>query len=339
MFPHEKQGFRCEAPLTVVKGKFVVGVRGDNFTAQFSEVHPGLTSYVYAGTELIEKIPMPNFWRAPVDNDRGNLMPQRYAQWKIASLYVTPKDGKNWAMYPDVEEKEHSVVVSYPYYMPTVPASSCRVSYEVFGDGTIRTTLSYKAVKGLPDMPEFGMMFKFNADHDRIRWYGLGPEETYADRQQGARLGIFEKTVEENFARYLVPQECGNHCGVRRLDLTDRRGRGVTFFGEDLSINVLPWTPHEIENAAHAYELPQVHYTVVRVALGQMGIGGDDTWGARTHPEYLLPAEKDLSLNPYRSKFFCYSFIISGRRLKDDCRLRRVLRRRPSCRRQTWQRD
>ena len=144
------------------------------------------------------------------------------------------------------------------------------------------------------------MLFKFNADYDRIRWYGLGPEETYADRQQGARLGIYEKTVEENFARYLVPQECGNHCGVRRLDLTDRRGRGVTFFGEDLSINVLPWTPHEIENAAHAYELPQVHYTVVRVALGQMGIGGDDTWGARTHPEYLLPAEKDLSLT------FCF---------------------------------
>ena len=300
VFPHEKQSFSCEAPLSVVKGKFVVGVRGANFTAQFSEVHPGLTSYVYAGTELIEKIPLPNFWRAPVDNDRGNLMPQRYAQWKIASLYVTPKDEKNQAMYPDVEEKEHSVVVSYPYYMPTVPASSCRVSYEVFGDGTIRTTLSYKAVKGLPDMPEFGMMFKFDADYDRIRWYGLGPEETYADRQNGARLGIFEKTVEENFARYLVPQECGNHCGVRRLDLTDHRGRGVTFFGEDLSVNVLPWTPHEIENAAHAYELPQVHYTVVRVALGQMGIGGDDSWGAKTHPEYLLPAEKDLCLS------FCF---------------------------------
>ena len=139
-------------------------------------------------------------------------------------------------------------------------------------------------------MPEFGMMFKFNADYDRIRWYGLGPEETYADRQQGARLGIFEKTVEENFARYLVPQECGNHCGVRRLDLTDHRGRGVTFFGEDLSINVLPWTPHEIENAAHAYELPQVHYTVVRVALGQMGI-----------PALTMPMSRE-ELNAARKK-------------------------------------
>ena len=184
--------------------------------------------------------------------------------------------------------------------MPTVPASSCFVSYEVFGDGTIRTTLSYDAVKGLPDMPEFGMLFKLDADYDRVRWYGLGPEESYADRQRGARLGVFEKTVEENLARYLVPQECGNKCGVRWAKVTDRRGRGMVFFGQDLSVNVLPYTPHELENAAHAYELPPVHYTVVRVALAQMGVGGDDSWGARTHPEYLLPAEQDLHLR------FCF---------------------------------
>lgn len=296
----EKPQFICDEALTLVRGKSVVGVRGKNFSAQFSAIQPGLTSYIYAGTELIEKSPVPNFWRAPVDNDMGNMMPQRYAQWKIASLYVTPKNEKNPDMYPAVEEKEHSVVISYPYYMPTTPESSCRVDYEVFGDGTIRTTLSYKGVKGLPDMPEFGMIFKFNADYDRIRWYGLGPDETYVDRLEGARLGLYEKTVMENFARYPVPQECGNHCGVRCLYLTDRRGRGVKFFGSDLSINVLPWTPHEIENAAHAYELPPVHYTVVRAALQQMGIGGDDSWGARTHPEYLLPAEKDLTFS------FCF---------------------------------
>ena len=74
----------------------------------------------------------------------------------------------------------------------------------------------------------------------------------------------------------------------------------MVFFGQDLSLNVLPYTPHELENAAHAYELPPVHYTVVRVALAQMGVGGDDSWGARTHPEYLLPAEQDLHLR------FCF---------------------------------
>ena len=174
--------------------------------------------------------------------------------------------------------------------------SGCRIRYEVFGDGTVETTLSYKAVEGLCDMPEFGVLFKLSADFDRVIWYGLGPEETYADRQHGAKLGVYEKGVRESMARYLVPQECGNRCGVRWARVVDRYGRGMEFSGDELSFSALPWTPHELENAAHDYELPEVHYTVVRAALGQMGVGGDNSWGAKTHPEYLLPAGKDLEL-------------------------------------------
>ena len=243
---------------------------------------------------------MPNFWRAPVDNDTANRMPQRYAQWKIASLYVTPFGETEVHNMPEVEEREHSLLVTYTYEMPTVPASRCRVSYEVFGDGTIRTTLSYKAVPGLPEMPEFGMLFRLDADWDRVIWYGLGPEETYADRCRGGRLGIYEKKVKDCLARYLVPQESGNHCGVRWAKVVDRRGRGLLFAGEEMNFSALPYTPHELENAQHAYELPPVHHTVVRVAKQQMGVGGDNTWGARTHPEYLLPAGKDLEFT------FCF---------------------------------
>ena len=300
--PRAVQPFTCSEPLTLIRGKFNVGVRGKDFSAQFSAIHPGLTSYVFAGKELIEQIPMPNFWRAPTDNDKGNLMPQRYAQWKIASLYVTAKYEGGWDFYPELEERSDSAVIRYRYFMPTVPASSCVVSYEVFGDGTVCTTLTYDAVKGLPDMPEFGMLFKLSADFDRVCWYGLGPEETYADRLRGAKLGLYEKSVRDCLARYNVPQESGNHCGVRRLKVVDRKGRGMEFFGDSLSVNVLPWTPHELESAAHAHELPPIHYTVVRAAMQQMGIGGDDSWGARTHPEYLLPSEQDL----------CFSFCFRG---------------------------
>ncbi|MCR5087914.1 MAG: DUF4981 domain-containing protein [Oscillospiraceae bacterium] len=296
VFRRESPAFSCTAPLKVVRGKWNLGVRGENFRAQFSLLRPGLTSYVFAGREMIGEIPMPNFWRAPVDNDRGNLMPQRYAQWKIASMYATGQSGEA----PGITEKEHSVEIRYRYRMPTTPESGCTVSYEVFGDGTVRTKLDYEGVKGLPDMPEFGMLFRLDADYDRVCWYGLGPEETYADRQRGGRLGIYEKTVEENMARYLRPQETGNKCGVRWAKVTDRKGRGMEFFGDGLSFSVLPWTPHELENAAHACELPPVYYSVVRVAMQQMGVGGDDSWGARTHPEYLLPAEEDLHFS------FCF---------------------------------
>ena len=288
--------YACTEELTVIRGKWNLGVRGRHFSAQFSAIRPGLTSYVCNGVEYIEQMPMPNFWRAPVDNDRANQMPQRYAQWKIASLYPSPAQ----ALYPEVEEKEHSVRVSFVYELPTVPAAACRLSYEVFGDGTVETSLDYKAVKGLSEMPEFGVLFKLSADYDRVIWYGLGPEESYADRQRGARLGVYEKSVRENMARYLRPQECGNKCGVRWARVVDRRGRGMLFTGDELSFSALPYTPHEIENAAHSYELPEIHYSVVRVALQQMGVGGDNTWGARTHPEYLLPAEQDLHLR------FCF---------------------------------
>ncbi|MBO7423739.1 MAG: DUF4981 domain-containing protein, partial [Oscillospiraceae bacterium] len=291
--------YTCGENLMVVRGNWNLGVRGKNFSAQFSAIRPGLTSYVYGGKEMIEAVPVPNFWRAPIDNDRGNQMQQRYAQWKIASMYQTVNGGEEPFRYPDVEMKEHSISVSYRYYMPTVPQSSCVLAYEVFGDGTIKTTLSYEAVPGLADMPEFGVLFKLDADYDRVTWYGLGPEETYADRQKGAKLGVYKKTVKENLARYLVPQECGNRCGVRWAKVTDRKGRGMEFFGDELFLNVLPYTPHELENAEHPYELPEIHYTVVRIALQQMGVGGDNSWGAKTHPEYLLPAEKDLNFSFY----------------------------------------
>lgn len=284
-----------EKTLQVVRGKVNIGVKGDDFDCLFSLLNGGLVSYRYAGKEMIEKIPMPNFWRAPVDNDNGSMAPGRYAQWKIASMYISHRNGGMFDNVPTtVEETEHSVTITYTYYMPTTPAAKCQVAYTVFGDGTVETKLTYDPVEGLPDMPEFGMMFKLNADYDNVEWYGYGPEETYADRRHGAKLGIYKNRAADNMAKYLVPQECGNKVGVRYAKVTDDRGRGLLFSGDELSFSALPYTPHELENAAHPYELPQVHYTVVRVALAQMGVGGDDSWGAWVHPEYHIDVTKPL---------------------------------------------
>ena len=284
-----------EKPLKVVRGKVNIGVKGDDFDCLFSLLNGGLVSYRYAGKEMIGKIPMPNFWRAPVNNDNGSMAPGRYAQWKIASMYISHRNGGMFDNVPTtVEETEHSVTITYTYYMPTTPASKCQAAYTVYGDGTVETKLTYDPVEGLPDMPEFGMMFKLNADYDNVEWYGYGPEETYADRRHGAKLGIYKNKAADNMAKYLVPQECGNKVGVRYAKVTDDRGRGLLFSGDELSFSALPYTPHELENAAHPYELPQVHYTVVRVALAQMGVGGDDSWGAWVHPEYHIDVTKPL---------------------------------------------
>ena len=289
------KAYSCDRELRLIMGKQNLGVTGADFSVMFSGVTGGLTSYVYAGRELLKVQPMPNFWRAPTANDNGNMMPKRYAQWKIASLYVSDKKAERFeGNIPLIEETGNSVRVTFKYFMPTVPPSECSVCYEVFGDGMVETTLKYTPVKELSDMPEFGMIFKLPAELDRVKWYGLGPDETYEDRKCGGKLSVYENRVADNMADYLVPQECGNKCKVRWARVTDHKGRGMIFEGDSMSFSALPYTPHEIENAGHDYELPPVHYTVVRAALMQMGVGGDDSWGAKTHPEYLIDVSKDM---------------------------------------------
>ena len=300
----------CPEGVKVIRSTHNIGVRGAHFEVLFSVLNGGLVSYKYAGKEMIEAIPKPNFWRAPTDNDCGNLMGMRYGQWKLASMYLSHKDFRKGpygpSNMPEVEVNEKSVKVAYTYIMPTTPTSECKLSYEVFGDGRVKTTLTYAPVKELGDMPEFGVIFKFNADYDRVEWYGLGEAETYADRKKGAKLGIYANKVADNIARYMVPQECGAKEEVRWAKVTDRKGKGMLFEMDEnngpMMFSALPYTPHEMENAMHPYELPEVYYTVVRVAKDQMGIGGDDSWGARTHEEYLLKTDKKME----------FSFVFKG---------------------------
>lgn len=285
-------------PLQVIHGWYNLGVRGEEFEALFSYGGCGLVSYRYGGREMLKTMPKPNFWRAPVDNDGGNRMTQRCGQWKLASLYVGGCSGKEGI--PEVKEAEDNVTIVFRHEMPTNPVTRCEMRYRVFGDGTIETTLSMDAAKELGDLPEFGVIMKLDADYDRLEWYGNGPAETYADRQEGAKLGLYSNMAADNMAAYMVPQECGSKTGVRYAKVTDAKGRGLLFAGKEMTFSALPYTPHELENAAHANELPQVHYTVVRAALAQMGVGGDDSWGAPVHEEYLLPTEGKLEFT------FCF---------------------------------
>lgn len=296
------------SPIKVIKGDFNIGVKGNNFSVLFNRDMGNIVSYNYGGRELIMSMPKPNFWRAPVDNDKGNRMPSRYAQWKIASLYsITAPiieestDYKNgdWAdkkVYPIIEQDETSASLTFKVYLPTTPAATVLVTYNVTGDGRVWIKEEYEPVKGLPPMPEFGILFKFSADFDNVTYYGNGPRENYVDRNKGARLGIYEDKTCDMMEKYIRPQETGNRTGVRWAKITDNKGRGVLFEApETMNFSAIPYTPEELEAADHPYELPRVTKTVVRCSLMQMGVAGDDSWGAKTHPEFLLPNDKKLT--------------------------------------------
>ena len=256
----------------------------------------GLSSYRYAGRQLLRSIPRPNFWRAPTDNDTANAMPARYGQWKLASQYSSRRNYDDGAFLPpDVQQGDGCLTVTYTHRLPTQPEAFCTLSYTVTGDGTVETTLHYDPVAGLSELPEFGVLLDTFPELSHLRWYGLGPEETYWDRKHGAKLGIYETTAQQSMAKYLVPQECGNRSGVRWAELTDARGHGLRFEGEEMNLSALPYSPYELENATHPNELPPVYHTVVRASLAQMGVAGDNAWGARTHPEFLIPSEQPLT--------------------------------------------
>ena len=287
--------------LEINENLWNIGIRGETFEVMFNRGMGAIDSYRWGGKELLKGPLVPNFWRAPTNNDMGNRMPVRYAQWKIASLYVhtgleEASAKKNAAVRP-VREANGCVSFTMEYDLPTSPKAACAITYRVHRCGKVDVQMRYDPVKELGDMPEFGMIMKLDADYGKVRFFGLGPQENYIDRREGARLGLFEYEAEENWTPYLMPQECGNRTGVRWAEVTNDRGQGLKLWLNGGEFSALPWTPHEIENAAHGYELPPVNYTVVKMSSRQMGIAGDDSWGARTHPEYLIDVTKPVEFN------------------------------------------
>lgn len=283
--------------MQVIYGDVNIGVKGEGFLAMFSKSEGGLASLQYDGTEYITRAPKTSYWRACTDNDRGAKQGFDCSMWLTAGLYQKVIDVK-------VEELEEQVRITFEYELPTIPKAYSTISYVMSGDGVVHVHLLYKGTEGLPEIPAFGMDFKLKERYHNFEYYGYGPEENYVDRMEGARLGIFEGTAEENLSNYLIPQECGNRVGTRWLKVTDEYGRGLQFTCEEIPFesSVLPYSAYELENALHQEELPKIHYTWVRILAKQMGVGGDDSWGAPVHEQYRIPSDKNLEIAFYVSK-------------------------------------
>lgn len=286
----KRQSDHGSAPQ-VVLGIHNIGVRGDSFEVLFSRLSGGLVSYRFGGAtpehELLRGKPMPNFWHAPTSNERGWKSASLDGQWLLASRYAVAQQG---ADQPVFEALDDSARITFTYTLPTSEPSQCEVSYRVFGDGEVEVSMRVDPGVGLSDLPECGFLFPLDAQLRHLRWYGEGPMESYVDRRGGAQVGVYSADVRDQLTKYLRPQEAGNHTGVRWAEVTDDNGVGMVFsHSTQMELSALPWTPFEIENAEHHTELPPIHRTIVRPALMRRGVGGDDTWGARTHPEYLVP--------------------------------------------------
>lgn len=291
-----KVSHKTPSELSVEETEASLKITGKDFSAAFDKLNGNLTSYIYKNNELIKEAPIPNFWRAYTDNDAGNKLQNRCATWRVA--------GKSRILEAlSIEIFEERVEVSVDYIIPTTTASRCNVTYDVYGNGEIKITESLMPGENLPEIPEVGMLFMLDKTYGNISWYGKGPHENYWDREKGAKLGIYNSTVEEQFVPYIRPQECGNKTQVRWATLTDNTGAGIKITAKiPVELNALPYTPCELEENDHIYKLPNTNHIALRVNHKQMGVGGDDSWGAKTHSDFTL----------YANKSYSYSFTIKG---------------------------
>jgi len=269
-----------------------VGIHGEDFQVLFNR-HGSIHSLKYGDVEFIHnylQTLMPGFWRAPVNNDNGSRVPFEMAQWKLASLYASCEK----CVF--TEEKD-GLKVDIVFRFPTNPIARVTVCYFVDSYGTVHVSMDYHGMTGLPPMLKFGMNVSIPSDFNCLAWRGIGPSESYPDRAFGQHYGTFSSDL--SLPEYLKPQECGNHVGTKYAKITNNQGQGLLIRAENkpLNFSALHYTAHELEAASHKHTLPPIYKTVLSINSEMMGVAGDNSWGARPEPKYMLPSDHDYSLN------------------------------------------
>ncbi len=272
-------------------GTYKVG--GESFAVTIGKGSGAIESLTFKGTELVSSPLIPNFWRPPIDNDNGNGMPRRQGVWREAG----PK--RKVTSVTAEQIKPQLVRVTAEATIPAGDNSTYRTTYDVYGTGDVVVEASIRpAGDNLPELPRFGMQMAIPSRYATMTYLGRGPHENYWDRNTGAAVGLYSGSVEEMIHVYVRPQENGNRTDVRWLTLTDNGGTGLLAVGMPLlSVSAWPFSMDDLEQAKHINELPRRDFITVNLDYKQMGVGGDDSWGARTHPEYMLPAK------PYTYRF------------------------------------
>jgi len=286
-------------PLQLDRQPGSIVVRGPGFAAAVDAKSGLLVSLKSGDIELLAGPLGPDFWRAPVDNDRGNKMvdnspakntwtPGGPGIWRKAHETFTPT-------MVEVAQPEPGRIVVTTAGPLAAPRSEYRVVWTFLGSGDVLVESSWvpEPYLAVAEPPRFGMQTTLRAGFDRLTWFGKGPQETYWDRQD-ARVGLYSGRVRDQYFDYIKPQETGNKESVRWLALTDERGVGLLAVGQPLlSANALHHTADDLFCATqhenfYRYQLPERDTVTLNLDLKQRGLGGDDSWGAMPHAPYRL---------------------------------------------------
>jgi beta-galactosidase len=273
------------------KDRKKLDISGVDFLVRFDTLTGAMTTLEFNGKDYISQGPVPNFWRAPVDNDFGNHMQKRCAAWKDASKIREVKSFK----VTKPAKGEVFITVDFLLGKSRIPY---RTTYDIFGTGDI--IISGEIDPGaaeLPELPRFGMNLRIPATFSQVRYYGRGPFENYWDRHTAAFVGVYESEVKDLYFPYVRPQENGTRTDIRWMALTDETGDGLLITGKPLvSASALPFTIDQLDYTEnefrHTVDLVPNDFIDLNIDYRQTGVGGNDSWGARPLPAYTLYSGK-----------------------------------------------
>jgi beta-galactosidase len=294
------------AALSIDENENIATISGEGFSVVFDKKAGLISSFKKGDTEFLKSGPIPNFWRAPIDNDFGNGLHKRQGVWRKAgeNRKVTSENlkkiGKNKVAVTfkfDIMNDENEAIATY------------NSTYTVYGSGDVVVNNLFKMTKDdLPDLVRMGMNLVMPRNFDQMSWLGRGPQESYWDRKTGAFVGLYSGSVADQYWAYLRPQENGNKTDVRWMTITDNSGNGLLFSGMPLlEVSAHHNIMEDFESTErtdgrqrpgipvvnrHTDDVKPRDLTSVNIDFKQMGVGGDNSWGARTHPEYLLSAKE-----------------------------------------------
>lgn len=278
-----------EGKLEVERGDgWLVAYAGDTGVL-FNTKNGRLERYVAGDRDVMSQLPEAWFWRAPTDNDFGAGFQRTANVWRT---------NRGRTVDSSVEEYEDRVVVRNVREIVDAP-SLFATTYTFMADGALKIEVEWER-KGefVPELPRLGMRMILPEDYTYLKYYGRGPWENYVDRKESSFIALYEQSTDEQLFPYVRPQESGNKCDVRWLELTNEQGEGVRIEGlQPLSISAMPYRSEDLDPG---FTKKQMHYSdveprrevVLQVDLAQRGLGGDNSWGAQPHDEYRLTADR-----------------------------------------------
>ncbi|MDP4224030.1 MAG: glycoside hydrolase family 2 TIM barrel-domain containing protein, partial [Bacteroidota bacterium] len=280
-------------------------VSGTDMKIVFDLEKGKMDSYVYKGVSLFKKGPEPDFWRPPTDNDYGYDMDQKLGVWKRAGEKETVRKAN--ISQPEMGK----VIVTFEYDIPGSKGEKIAgyvTTYTILSSADILIKNQFSKVSdNVPEIPRMGMEMQIPEELMNLKWFGRGPHENYIDRKTSADVGVYESSVDDQYVPYIRPQENGYKTDTRWLTLTDENGTGILVSGNPLfcfaalknihddfeSPGKLSQYRKDAKSAnTHTNNVKPREFVNLNVDLGQMGVGGDDSWGAEIHPQYRLLARK-----------------------------------------------